>query len=213
MTLAIPVAGQSAQQAIDDGRNPVVPTGVYDLKLIEAKRAKKENDAIAAGQQPETFSVDFCFEITAGDFMGTRIWETMRFVWPNSAQAMRIAKARYGELCKACGQADMPADPNVFAGFEMSAKVALKPANGQYGPSNGINEIAAKGSLANPAAPSPTAPPPMTQAPAPQQQAPAPQQQAPAPSTTAPPPSPAPAPGGMPFGTAQPNAASQPFNQ
>ena len=192
----LPFAGQNAQQAVNDAAIAPVPAGVYDLRLEEMKQKEGHNE-----QNQPTLQLQPIFVITAGDYAGRKIYENWSVVLPHSPTAENIARARLGSMVVACGQEAIPQDPSIFVGFEMSAKVAVQPGRGQYGPKNVINEFGAKGSLKQAAPASNTAPPPAPQS----------NTAPPAAPPSAPPAPPAGQTPGTPFGQAP--AASQPFNQ
>lgn len=100
-----------------------VPTGVYDLKIVESENKPTSN---STDTNPAIMLV-LTFEIIAGEFAGRKLWDRLNLVNPNVV-AVEIAQKTLSAICRATGVMQLT-DSAQLHGIPMKAKVKLRPAN------------------------------------------------------------------------------------
>lgn len=98
-------------------------------------------------------------EIIEGEYQGRKLIERLNLNNPNST-AVEIAQRTLSSICRAIGVMT-PRDSTDLHDKPFMVKVAVKPGDGSYGPSNEIKEYAATsgGGAAPAAAPAASTPP------------------------------------------------------
>jgi hypothetical protein len=85
-------------------------------------------------------------EVIEGQHAGRKVFDRLNLVNPNSV-AVQIAQSSLSSICRAVG-VNSPQDSIELRDKPLMVKLAVKPADGQYGASNDIKEYAATGGAA-----------------------------------------------------------------
>lgn len=130
------VAGFNADDVKPQESFEPVPAGWYKAFISdhETKRTNKGD-----GQY-----LELVWEITGPKFENRKVWDRLNLDNPN-ATAVEIAQASLSAICRAVGVVK-PKSADDLVGKEIEIKIAVKPAKGEYGPSNevkGYREVGA----------------------------------------------------------------------
>jgi hypothetical protein len=106
-----------------------LPVGDY-VVVIESSEKKK------AGTGDRNFYLQFVYNVIEGDFKGRKVFDRLN-VENESEQAQTIAKRALASICIATGQ-HHPRNTEELHDKPFMVNVAIRPAKGDYGPSNSI---------------------------------------------------------------------------
>lgn len=130
-----------------------LPPGEYPVVIV-----KSEMKPTKAGTGKY---LEIEMDVADGPMKGRKVWDRLNLQNPN-AQAVEIANRTLAAICHAVGVMNV-SDSEQLHARPMIAVVKVKPADGQYGPSNEVSTYKPLGGAAQPA---PAAAPALAAAPA-----------------------------------------------
>lgn len=140
-----------------ENREPI-PPGKYEAQIVESSvdDTKNGNGKV----------LKLVWQVLDGEFQGRKVFDRVNLANPNQ-QAVEIGQRQLSSICRAVGRLRIQ-DSSELHDVPCVISVKIRPAKGEYGPSNEINGYAQVGELAGAAAPvaaTPTAPAPRQAAP------------------------------------------------
>lgn len=125
------LTGFNADQVIEETKDinmdfEPLPGGEYNAVVKEAEE-KETNDGL--GSYIKTKNM-----ITSGEYKGRFYWDMFNWVNKNEL-CVKIGKKMFAQLCKAIN-VNRPDSLDDITGREFVVKLKVKPARGEYGPSN-----------------------------------------------------------------------------
>lgn len=111
----------------------LLPAGVYEL-IATAAEFKPFESAKGHGE-----NLNITFEVIGEQYAGRKIFE--RFCWKHSdgEKAVKIARQRFGDLCKATGMF-RPKVPSDLFNLPFTAKVGVEKGTGGYQDRNNVKD-------------------------------------------------------------------------
>lgn len=126
----------------DDRSFEPLPAGDYEMQVIESEIKDTKS---GSGQQ-----LVLTLEVLSGPSQGRRVWDRLNIVNQN-ADAQRISQRALADLCLATGVTALK-DTEELHFKPFIGKVTIRPAKGEYGPSNSVRYKAKGAVAARPAA-------------------------------------------------------------
>lgn len=105
-----------------------VPAGWYSMTVESSEKRETKN---GRGSY-----IQLELEVMDGPYQGRKIWDRLN-LWNENEQAVSIAKRQLSSLCHAAGRINIKRTEELH-GIPVMAKVALRPAKGDYDASNDI---------------------------------------------------------------------------
>lgn len=124
----------------------VLPAGDYTIAADESE--------VREARSGEGHYLSVRFSVVDGEFQGRKLWD--RFTLSHSNEkAVQVGRGKLSGLCRAAGKLEI-GDSAELHGIPVSARVKIRPAQGEYDEQNEITSYRAiEGATSTPAKPAP----------------------------------------------------------
>lgn len=137
------LAGFNAAEVEPQNSFDPLPAGWYPVAITDSEfKPTKKND----GQY-----LQLEYTVLEGEYEGRRVWDRLNLDNPNQT-AVEIAQRSLSAICRAVGVMT-PTDSTELHDRPFEVKLSVKPAKGEYEPSNEVKGYRAMGEAAAPTAP------------------------------------------------------------
>lgn len=120
-----------AQSVEPNAPRDILPPGKYNAQVV-----RSEMKETSTGGQMLVLEM----EILDGEFANRHVWDRLNLV-NNNPKAVEIAQQTLSAICRATGQLQV-SDSEQLHMKPLSITVAVRPAQGQYGPQNDVKGYA-----------------------------------------------------------------------